>query len=113
MRLFLCEKPSQGKDIARVLGATKRGEGCQIGDSVCVTWCIGHLLETAPPEAYDSSYKKWSLDHLPIIPVDWKVEVRGRDLQALSRGTGTLPCRLADRHEPESPVYLDCPQVWP
>lgn len=76
MRLFLCEKPSQGKDIARVLGATKRGDGCLIGDSVCVTWCIGHLLETAPPEAYNSSYKKWSLDHLPIIPEDWKVEVK-------------------------------------
>ncbi|MEA9976529.1 MULTISPECIES: DNA topoisomerase III [unclassified Pseudomonas] len=78
MRLFLCEKPSQGKDIARVLGATKRGDGYLIGDSVCVTWCIGHLLETAAPEAYDARYKSWSLDHLPIIPSDWRVQVKPR-----------------------------------
>lgn len=78
MRLFLCEKPSQGKDIARVLGATQRGDGYLMGESVCVTWCIGHLLETAPPETYDSRYKQWSLDDLPIIPADWKVEVKSK-----------------------------------
>jgi DNA topoisomerase IA len=49
MRLYLCEKPSQGKDIARVLDATKRGEGCYSGAGLAVTWCIGHLLETTPP----------------------------------------------------------------
>lgn len=76
MRLFLCEKPSQGRDIARVLGATRRGDGCLIGADSIVTWCIGHLLETAPPEAYDAQYKSWSLDHLPIIPVQWRVEVK-------------------------------------
>ena len=52
MRLFLCEKPSKGRDIAKVLGANRRGEGCLIGTDSIVTWCIGHLLETAPPEAY-------------------------------------------------------------
>lgn len=41
-----------------------------------VTWCIGHLLETAPPEAYGDQYKSWSLDHLPIIPAQWRVEVK-------------------------------------
>ena len=76
MRLFLCEKPSQGRDIAKVLGATRRGDGCLIGADSLVTWCIGHLLETAPPEAYDAQYKSWSLDHLPIIPVQWRVEVK-------------------------------------
>ncbi|MDG6398429.1 DNA topoisomerase III [Pseudomonas quasicaspiana] len=76
MRLFLCEKPSQGKDIARVVGATQRSTGYLSGPDVCVTWCIGHLLETSPPEAYNPSYKSWSLDHLPIIPEDWKVEVK-------------------------------------
>ena len=53
MRLFLCEKPSQAKDIAKVLGATRKGDGCWQGTDVCVTWCIGHLLETAPPDSYD------------------------------------------------------------
>ena len=76
MRLFLCEKPSQGRDIAKVLGATRRGDGCLIGADSTVTWCIGHLLETAPPEAYSDQYKSWSLDHLPIIPVQWQVEVK-------------------------------------
>jgi len=76
MRLFLCEKPSQGRDIAKVLGATRRGDGCLIGTETTVTWCIGHLLETAPPEAYGEQFKSWSLDHLPIIPAQWRVEVK-------------------------------------
>lgn len=76
MRLFLCEKPSQGRDIAKVLGATRRSEGCLLGAETTVTWCIGHLLEAAPPEAYSEQYKRWSLEHLPIIPSQWKVEVK-------------------------------------
>lgn len=76
MRLFLCEKPSQGKDIAKVLGATQRGEGYMAGQGVAITWCIGHLLEAAPPESYDASYAKWELTHLPIIPQHWKVAAK-------------------------------------
>ena len=76
MRLFLCEKPSQGKDIARVLGAHQRGNGCYNGSGVSVTWCIGHLVEAAPPEAYGEHLKRWSLDQLPIIPQTWRVEVK-------------------------------------
>lgn len=76
MRLFLCEKPSQGKDIGRILGATQRGEGCLNGSGVTVTWCIGHLVEAAPPEAYDEQLKRWSVEQLPIIPQHWRVEVK-------------------------------------
>ncbi|MGE7990093.1 DNA topoisomerase III [Pseudomonas sp. NPDC089554] len=76
MRLFLCEKPSQAKDIAKVLGATRKADGCWQGTDVCVTWCIGHLLETAPPDSYDARYKRWSLDDLPIIPQQWKMQVK-------------------------------------
>ena len=61
MQLYLCEKPSQAKDIAAVLGAKRRGDGCWLGTGVTVTWCIGHLLETAPPDAYDARYKRWVL----------------------------------------------------
>ncbi len=76
MRLFLCEKPSQAKDIAKVLGASRRGDGCWVGTGVTVTWCIGHLLETAPPDAYDARYKRWMLADLPIIPAQWKMQVK-------------------------------------
>ncbi len=76
MRLFLCEKPSQAKDIAKVLGATRKADGCWQGTDVCVTWCIGHLLETAPPDSYDERYKRWTLADLPIIPEKWKMQVK-------------------------------------
>ncbi|MCP8466026.1 DNA topoisomerase III [Pseudomonas sp. ZM23] len=76
MRLFLCEKPSQGKDIGRILGATQRGEGCLSGSGVTVTWCIGHLVEAAPPEAYDKRLKRWAIENLPIIPQHWQVQVK-------------------------------------
>ncbi|MDD2127509.1 DNA topoisomerase III [Pseudomonas monteilii] len=76
MRVYLCEKPSQGKDIARVLGAGQRGAGCFNGSGTVVTWCIGHLVEAAPPEGYGKHYKRWSFDDLPIIPERWHVEVK-------------------------------------
>ena len=76
MRLFLCEKPSQAKDIAAVLGARRQGDGCWLGTDVTVTWCIGHLLETAPPDAYDAKYKRWVLADLPIVPEKWKMTVK-------------------------------------
>ncbi|ELI8126412.1 DNA topoisomerase III [Yersinia enterocolitica] len=76
MRLYLCEKPSQGKDIARVLGARQRGNGCYNGPGIVVTWCIGHLVEAAPPEAYGEQYKRWSIEQLPILPERWRNEVK-------------------------------------
>lgn len=75
-RLFLCEKPSQARDIARVLGANGKGDGCLQGDGVTVTWCFGHLLEMASPEGYGEQYKRWSLETLPILPTDWQLEVK-------------------------------------
>ncbi|AKO43981.1 DNA topoisomerase III [[Haemophilus] ducreyi] len=75
MRLFLCEKPSQGNDIAKVLGATKRGDGCLSSGNgqVFVTWGIGHLVEQLNPEQYHPEWKKWSLETLPIIPGQWQL----------------------------------------
>ncbi len=69
--LYLCEKPSQGRDIARILGANQRHEGYLQGDQLIVSWCIGHLLEMLPPDAYDAKYKRWSLTDLPILPQQW------------------------------------------
>lgn len=76
MKLFLCEKPSQGRDIARILGATQRGEGCLTGNNVVVTWGFGHLLEMEPPESYDEKYKRWRLEDLPVIPEQWRMAVK-------------------------------------
>lgn len=74
--LYLCEKPSQAKDIARVLGAKQRNNGYFAGDGVMVTWCFGHLLEMATPEDYDPKFKQWRLETLPIIPEKWILKIR-------------------------------------
>lgn len=73
VKLFLCEKPSQGNDIAKVLGATKRGEGCLStpDGQLTVTWGSGHLVEQLNPEEYDPAFKKWAFETLPIIPGKW------------------------------------------
>jgi len=75
-RLYLCEKPSQAKDIARVLGVNKRNNGYFEGNQAIVTWCFGHLLEMAAPDDYDPQLKQWRLDTLPIIPNQWQLKVR-------------------------------------
>nr|WP_284041495.1 DNA topoisomerase III [Halomonas olivaria] len=76
VKLFLCEKPSQARDIAGVLGANQKGEGCLRGKGTIVTWGFGHLLEQAQPDAYDPAYKRWALETLPIVPAEWKMEVK-------------------------------------
>ncbi|MBN2907051.1 MAG: DNA topoisomerase III, partial [Rhodobacteraceae bacterium] len=75
-RLFLCEKPSQARDIARVLGAGEKRDGYLAGPGTIVTWCFGHLLEMAKPEDYDPVYRRWSLEALPIVPERWRATVR-------------------------------------
>lgn len=76
-RLFLCEKPSQARDIAPHVGARNRADGHMAGAGVVVTWCIGHLLELAPPQAYDEALSSWNLETLPIAPQQWRMEVCG------------------------------------
>ncbi len=71
--LYLCEKPSQGRDIAAFLGAHQRHNGYMQGNNTQVSWCIGHLLELAPPDAYDRRYKRWLLKDLPVLPQHWKL----------------------------------------
>ena len=74
--LYLCEKPSQGRDIAQILGARQRNDGYMQGNGLLVSWCIGHLLEMIPPDAYDPRYKRWSLNDLPILPQHWQLEAK-------------------------------------
>ena len=71
MRLFLCEKPSQARDIAAGLGDVRRGDGyLEVGTDI-VTWCVGHLFEQAEPQDYDPRYRVWALEDLPIVPTKW------------------------------------------
>lgn len=78
MILYLAEKPSLGRAIAAVLPAPqKKEQGCiRLANGDVVSWCIGHLLEQAEPEDYDAKYKKWQLEHLPIIPEQWQLKAR-------------------------------------
>lgn len=78
MILYIAEKPSLGRAVAEVLPKPhKRGDGfIEAGNGDVVSWCIGHLLEQAQPEAYDPDYKKWSIAHLPIVPEVWKLEIK-------------------------------------
>ena len=76
MKLYLCEKPSQARDIARVLGVRTKGDGCLHAGDTTITWCFGHLLEMLPPDGYDPAYKRWQLEALPIIPEQWRLVVK-------------------------------------
>ena len=61
--------------LAAVLGATERKDGYLEGSGYLVSWCVGHLLELAQPEAYKEQYAKWRYEDLPILPENWKYEV--------------------------------------
>ncbi len=75
MRLFVAEKPSLARAIADVLPKPhQRGDGfIKCGNNDCVTWCVGHLLEQAEPDAYNPIFKQWRLEHLPIVPEKWQL----------------------------------------
>lgn len=74
-KLVICEKPSVGQAIAKVLDATHRGIGYLEGNSYIVSWCIGHLVELAQPEDYNARYASWNTDDLPILPEVWNYRV--------------------------------------
>ncbi|HJE20447.1 MAG TPA: DNA topoisomerase III, partial [Aliicoccus persicus] len=66
--LVLAEKPSVGRDIARVLKCAKKGDGYIEGDQYIVTWALGHLVTLKQPEMYDQKFKSWDLQDLPMLP---------------------------------------------
>lgn len=74
-KLVITEKPSVAQSIAKVLSATKRCNGYLEGNGYLISWCVGHLVELAPPDHYDESYKKWKKEDLPILPANWKYTV--------------------------------------
>ena len=66
--VVVAEKPSVGRDIARVLGCRTGGDGCLIGEKYIVTWAVGHLVTLMEPNEIDPKYEKWSFATLPILP---------------------------------------------
>lgn len=75
MKLVIAEKPSVAMSLAAVLGANEKKDGYLEGGGYLVSWCVGHLLELAQPEAYGEQYAKWRYGDLPILPEAWKYEV--------------------------------------
>lgn len=81
MVLVISEKPNVGVSLSAVLGAEQNQNGCIVGNGYIVSWCIGHLLGLAPPDAY-GDYSKWRYEDLPIIPAEWKhTPVKGKSEQ--------------------------------
>ncbi len=73
--LVLAEKPAVAREIARVLGCSKKAKGYLEGSAYVVTWALGHLVELAEPEDYDDKYKQWKLEDLPMLPEPMKLKV--------------------------------------
>ncbi|HLR41963.1 MAG TPA: DNA topoisomerase III, partial [Pseudogracilibacillus sp.] len=76
--VVLAEKPSVGRDIARVLGCTKKANGSLEGSKYIVTWALGHLVTLATPDMYDKKYETWRLEDLPMLPNHLKTIVIGK-----------------------------------
>jgi len=74
----VAEKPSVARDVAAVLGATQRGEGCLVGAGHVVTWAIGHLVALAEPGQMRPEWQSWRRDRLPILPEVWPLVVQER-----------------------------------
>lgn len=73
--LVLAEKPSVGRDLARVLNCNKKDNGYFEGQNYIVTWALGHLVTLADPEAYGDKYATWRLEDLPMLPKELKLIV--------------------------------------
>ncbi|MGL5069479.1 MAG: DNA topoisomerase III [Sarcina sp.] len=88
--VVIAEKPSVGKDIARVLGCRKGGNGYQEGDKYIVTWAMGHLVSLAAPEDYNKEWKDWKIDTLPMLPKYMKLMVLPKTGKQYSTVKGIL-----------------------
>lgn len=76
--LVLAEKPSVGRDIAKVLNCRNKGNGYIEGNKYIVTWALGHLVTLAEPDKYDKKYKTWNMEELPMLPDKMKLEIIGQ-----------------------------------
>ncbi len=84
----VAEKPAVARDIARVLGAVRRGDGCLIGNGYVVTWAIGHLVGLAQPHEIRPEWRRWQREGLPMLPREWPLvvdEQRREQFEAVRR----------------------------
>jgi len=105
MILYIAEKPSLGRAIADVLPKPhKKGDGhIMAANGDCVSWCIGHLLEQAEPDAYDPQFKSWKFEHLPIVPQQWKMQAKPKTRSQLTvlRGLVNKASQLVNAGDPD------------
>lgn len=74
--VYIAEKPSVAQEFSKALKLNgRRQDGYIESEDAIVTWCVGHLITMSYPEKYDEKFKKWSLETLPFLPVDFKYEV--------------------------------------
>ncbi|HVR07631.1 MAG TPA: DNA topoisomerase, partial [Thermoanaerobaculia bacterium] len=87
----VAEKPAVARDIARVLGAERRGDGCLVGNGYVVTWAIGHLVGLAQPHEIRPEWRRWQREALPMLPREWPLvvaEERREQFEAVRRILG-------------------------
>lgn len=90
MRLFICEKPSQARDIAGAMDESfEKTETALQGKDTTITWCFGHLLSLAPPEHYQSNLKPRRMEVLPVVPQQWTLEPK-KETQKQLKAIGVL-----------------------
>jgi len=85
MNLYIAEKPSLARAIADAFPKPHKKEDgfIRLGNGDCISWCIGHLLEQVEPDVYDPKYKQWRLEHLPILPQQWKLQPKAKTKKQL------------------------------
>lgn len=76
MLLYICEKPSQARDIAKIIGCNQKHDGYLSHYDTIVSWCYGHLVEAAMPEHYCENLTSWRMELLPIVPKEWHSDVK-------------------------------------
>ena len=98
-QLVITEKPGVAKQVSDVLGVTERKDGYMEGNGYIVSWCIGHLVELAQPGAYKEEWKKWDYESLPIIPKQWKYDIKEN-----TRKQYNILCSLLNRNDVETVI---------
>ena len=97
MIVCIAEKPSVGRDIARIIGATNDHKNYMEGNGYQVTWTFGHLCTLKEPNDYTDQWKRWSLGSLPMIPSRFGIKLiedEGikRQFAVIAKGSGKVPC---------------------